>query len=353
MSKFSPKVNEENAKFITRISNGQQVAIATAVKESKPRNGIVSDEAAKNYIADHFANIEKKFTIPSELRSDVFEETVKFGKTRIANEGFEKMVSAAEKTARKLFAGDTETAEEEKKDDASDTENKPAPAPAPTSDAETGDGKPAPVAPANDSDKPADNKPANGTSEETSDVSDSENAKDKENKKTKTKKSFPWKQTAIAAACLVIGFLIAIAIQPRGTEDTPAHMAHSSSDPNMAVYSCSEYLLGDYGAEGTITVCRDIDKTVGHKVTLLMDSTIHTDENGTQWLKYTSTTPDASIEIIVPVFPEGDFSTTKDWQKNVDKRNRQFGTVELMWNGETCVVTFRNVSRSYYLDLLS
>ena len=344
--KFEPKVNE-SAKFVTRIANGQQASISTAVKGSKPRGGIVSDEAAKNYIADHFANVEKLFDIPNDLRNDVFEEVVKFGKAKIAADGFEKMVPSAEKTARKKFAGEVESANDEKNNEGA-TENKPeetTPA-----DATPADTNPEPTAPANDEKKDGDGKgDVTNKPEEKNDDSDTEtNAKDTK----KPKKSSAWKTIAGMAACLVFGFLIAFAIFFDGTNDTPASMAHGS-DANMAVYSCSEYLLGDYGAKGTITVCRDVDKEVGHKVTLLMDSTIHTDENGTQWLKYTSTTPDANIEIIAPVFPEGDFSATKDWQKNVDKRNRQFGTVELMWNGDSCVVTFRNVSRTYYLDLLS
>ena len=348
--KFEPKVNED-AKFVTRIANGQEASIITAVKGSKPRGGIISDEAARNYIADHFANLEKLFAIPSDLKNDVFEEVVKFGKAKIAADGFEKIVASAEKVARKKFAGDVESVEEEK-ETKGDAENKPDEnAPANTDDTN-------PDTPKGDEKKEEESteeptaEPTGETGNEPADEDKDDATDEKANKTKKTKKSFPWRKIVSWAACFAIGFAAAFAIFYDGTQETPAPMAHGT-DANMTVYSCSEYLLCDYGAKSTITVTRDSDKTVGHKVTLLLDSTFYTDENGVQWLKYTSTTPDVSVEVIAPIFPEGDFSATKDWQKTVDKRNRQFGTVELMWNGGTCVVTFRNAAATYYLDIMS
>jgi hypothetical protein len=84
-----------------------------------------------------------------------------------------------------------------------------------------------------------------------------------------------------------------------------------------------------------------------------MNSTIFTDESGYQWLKYTSTTPDMSVEIIAPVFPEGEDSARQDFDINLNRRNTQFGVVEVLWNDGQCVVTLTNARVSYELDLIS
>ena len=336
-------------KFCTRKSNGQQVAIENVIKETKLRGGLVDNAQAENYIVNHYNQILKDFEIPAELKREVFEATVAFGKKKITEGGFPKLTSAAEKKARASFDGTSEDTSEKK------------------SEEETTDGTPATTS--------AGDKPADGTStgtteggasgndstatseEETDETSDGEDADKKdEDEKKKQKKSTKTSVWAIII-CLALGILLGfggafILLRADSTADAETY-EHGSVDANVAVYTCNQYLLSDYGAKGTITVCRNTDKVVGHKATLLMNSTIWTDDSGYQWLKYTSATPDMSIEILAPIFPEGEDSARKDYDKNLERRNTQFGVVEVLWNDGQCVVTLTNARVSYELDLIS
>jgi len=338
-------------KFCTRKSNGQQVAIENVIKETKLRGGLVDNAQAENYIVNHYNQILKDFEIPEELKKEVFEATVAFGKKKITEGGFPKSTSAAEKKARASFGGASEDTSEKKSEEETTSET-----PADTTSA---------------GDKPADETPADTTEgetsgddstatpdEETDETSDDADAgkKDEDKKKKKQKKSTKtsaWTVIICLALGLLIGFGSAFVIlNAKNTADTETY-EHGSVDANVAVYTCNQFLLSDYGAKGTITVCRNTDKVVGHKATLLMNSTIFTDESGYQWLKYTSATPDMSVEILAPVFPEGEDSARKDYDKNLERRNTQFGVVEVLWNDSQCVVTLTNARVSYELDLVS
>lgn len=337
-------------KFCTRKSNGQQVAIENVIKETKLRGGLVDNAQAENYIVNHYNQILKDFEVPAELKKEVFEATVAFGKKKITEGGFPKSTSAAEKKARASFDGASEDTSEKK------------------SEEETTSGTPADTTSAG-------NKPADATStgttegetsgddstatpeEETDETSDGEDAdkkdEDKKKKQKKSTKTSAWTVIICLALGLLLGFGSAfILLRAHNTADVETY-EHGSVDANVAVYTCNQYLLSDYGAKGTITVCRNTDKVVGHKAQLLMNSTIFTDESGYQWLKYTSTTPDMSVEIIAPIFPEGEDSARKDFDTNLNRRNTQFGVVEVLWNDGQCVVTLTNARVSYELDLIS
>lgn len=340
-------------KFCTRKSNGQQVAIENVIKETKLRGGLVDNAQAENYIVNHYNQILKDFEIPEDLKKEVFEATVAFGKKKITEGGFPKSTSAAEKKARALFNGASDDTSEKKSED-----------------------KPADEAPADE--KPADEKPAeekaddeastdtnegdtssDEASEEKSEEKSADDAdKDVDTKNKKKKKKSTKTSVVTVIICLVIGLFLGfggafILLRADNTADTKTYGHGSAADANVAVYTCNQYLLSDYGAKGTITVCRNTDKVVGHKAQLLMNSTIWTDDTGYQWLKYTSATPDMSVEIIVPVFPEGEDSARKDFDTNLNRRNTQFGVVEVLWNDGQCVVTLTNARVSYELDLIS
>ena len=373
--------------FGKRKSNGQLVLISNIAKDKSIRHsGIASESAAKRYIRNNLIDAFDLFEVPEEYRTELFDSILAFGKKKLTESGFSKCIPAAEKEARAFFDStpDTVVSEEETSDgtpdimvfeeetsvddattddattdDSEETAPEPAsePLPAPsdttdttdTTDTESTDEE-EPASSDSDTDSSSsDDEPAEDTSDE-----ESSDGKDKASKKKKTKKNkSPWIKVACLAIGCIIGFAIAFLVfNGKYTNDhfTYDH-GNSSAGENVVVYSCQKYLLSDYGAKGTITVTRNSDKVVGRSATLLMDSTIYTDENGVQWLRYTSTTADVAVEIIAPIFPEGATSAKKDWQETVEKRNRQFGVVDVSWNGDQCIVTLTHVSRTYDLEM--
>ncbi len=337
-------------KFCTRKSNGQQVAIENVIKETKLRGGLVDNAQAENYIVNHYNQILKDFEIPAELKKEVFEATVAFGKKKITEGGFPKSTSAAEKKARASFDGASEDTSEKKSEEET-TSGTPA-------DTTSAGNKPADATSTGTTEGETSGDDSTATSEEeTDETSDGEDAdkkdEDKKKKQKKSTKTSAWTVIICLALGLLLGFGGAfVLLRADNTADAETY-GHGSVDANVAVYTCNQYLLSDYGAKGTITVCRNTDKVVGHKAQLLMNSTIFTDESGYQWLKYTSTTPDMSVEIIAPIVPEGEDSARKDFDTNLNRRNTQFGVVEVLWNDGQCVVTLTNARVSYELDLIS
>lgn len=344
---FEPKIGSGCKDFCTRKSNQEQASLPKVIKEGMPKGGISSEKVARNFMLNHFKRIEEAFEIPADLRDKVIEAVIEADKKILIDSGFQNFIPKAEKalkayvTAAEIPTDDdtdiaktaSATPELESTDDASASD---ASAPA--------EGTPAPEAPASD---PSAIVPTHTDVmvDENADTDEDESDKHPATKPIKKKNWLAW--LAIFIVGLVLGFICAFALQFAGGTNENSH-GDAATDGTVA-YSYNGYLMLDYGAKSTITVRRDATKNVGHNVTLLMDSTFYTDENGNQWLRYTSATTDVSIEVLAPIFPDGSMSLINDWQKTVDKRNRQFGLVELIWNGNQCTVVFTNARVSYDL----
>ena len=338
-TRFKPQIGDMCRDFCTRKSNQEQASLPKVIKEGMPKGGISSEKVARNFMLNHFKRIEEAFEIPADLRDKVIEAVIEADKKILIDNGFQNFIPKAEKTLRVYVA----TSEIPTDDEATPASTPANPVLEGTEDAPASDEAPATEGTANP-EQPSDAPLPTDVmvDENADDDNDEPTAEDKPVNGKKTN----WKKCIIFFVIgLLLGFVIAFAIKFAGGT---ANTAHNLFGNNTVVYQYKGYVLSDYGAKTTITVQRDNDKTVGHNVSMLMDSTIYTDEDGVQWLKYTSTTPDVAVEIIAPIFPEGEFST-KNWQKNVDKRNRQFGVVELMWNGDQCTLVLSNADEVYKL----
>jgi hypothetical protein len=104
-------------------------------------------------------------------------------------------------------------------------------------------------------------------------------------------------------------------------------------------------------SKSSIRIERASDKSVGQCVTMLMSSTVYTDDDGRQYLHYTSSANDVYVELLAPLFAEGHnpSHTRLTWEESVAKRNRQFGTISVMWNGDDASITLKSTGQTFYL----
>ena len=154
----------------------------------------------------------------------------------------------------------------------------------------------------------------------------------------------------ILAAVLVFTFIFFLPGKINNHTGDDTLMNSNVLGGNTITYHSEEFLLLD-SEKSEITIKRLSDKKVGMQYELLLYGSYHTSEDGTVYLKYTATTPDVAVEIIAPIYEEGSYATSHRFsrEKSVAKRNEEFGTVQVSWNGDNAVLTLLHSGKTYYL----
>ena len=345
-----------NAIFV-KDSEGKLISLTNAVDHAYSVIGpITNSRDASNHIAKAWEEFTKLFKFrSSDDEGQAFESVCKKGNDVLRKANFSKDVRPAKEKAKRIFDA-THTSSpapaSSKTDNAPEQKSTPAPNPNGTDKSQTStEKKPIKEEPKKETPKKEESKKETPKKEE----SKKETPKKEEPKKvpSATKKPsgfFGGLLAGILATVLVFTFLVFLPGKINNHTGDDTLLNSDVLGGNTVTYHTEEFLLLD-SEKSEVTIKRLSDKKVGMQYELLLYGSYHTSEDGTVYLKYTATTPDVAVEIIAPIYEEGSYATSHRYshEKSVAKRNEEFGTVQVSWNGDNAVLTLLHSGKTYYL----